>query len=41
MCLVFIELLTRREGKIPLVLRGKAPVLRASVVLFKNIFLRI
>lgn len=39
MCLVFIEILIRREGKIPLVLFcGKVPVLRASIVLFKNIF---
>lgn len=38
-CLVFVELLTRREGKIPLVLFcGEVPVLRASIVLFKNIF---
>lgn len=38
-CLVFVELLTRRGGKIPLVLFcGKVPVLHASIVLFKNIF---
>lgn len=41
-CLVFIELLTRREGIMLLVLFcGKVPVLRASIILFENIFDRI
>lgn len=38
-CLVFLELLTRREGTILLVLfYGKVPVQCASIVLFRNIF---